>query len=131
MERADDWFRQAQNDLAWARHTLDGGFFAQACFAAQQATEKGVKSVIESRHGRGWGHSITHLLKEAFKPEEVDRNIIRGALELDQYYVTSRYPNGFAAGAPLEYFTREQAEKALGHAERIIKFCESKLQGQD
>jgi HEPN domain-containing protein len=127
MERALDWFKQAQNDLQWARHTFDGGFFAQACFAAQQAAEKGVKALIEHQHGRGWGHSITHLLKEALRAEEIDSEVMTGALELDQYYVTSRYPNGFAAGAPLEFFTRAQAKRALQHAQKIIDFCNGRI----
>ncbi len=33
------WLAQADNDLAFARYALDGGFFHQACFVAQQCAE--------------------------------------------------------------------------------------------
>ena len=38
---ADRWRRQAANDLAFARLAVRERFYAQACFIAQQAAEKG------------------------------------------------------------------------------------------
>ena len=34
------WWRQAENDLAFARVALRERFYAQACFVAQQTAEK-------------------------------------------------------------------------------------------
>ncbi len=48
MDRFLDWLRQAENDLAWARHSLAGGFYAQTCFASQQAAEK-VFTILKKR----------------------------------------------------------------------------------
>lgn len=36
MGRAQDWLRQAENDLLWAEHSFRGGFFAQSCFIYRQ-----------------------------------------------------------------------------------------------
>jgi HEPN domain-containing protein len=44
MSRYQDWLRQAENDLAWGRHSLDGSYFAQVCFIAQHSGEKALKA---------------------------------------------------------------------------------------
>ncbi len=40
------WLAQAENDLAFARYALEGGYFHQACFVAQQAAEKAMKGLL-------------------------------------------------------------------------------------
>ena len=40
------WLDQAENDLAFVRHAIQGSFFHQACFTAQQCAEKAVKAVL-------------------------------------------------------------------------------------
>ena len=45
MDEARRWLQAAEDDLRFARFAADGGFFAQACFHAQQAAEKAVKAV--------------------------------------------------------------------------------------
>ena len=47
MSRYLDWFKQAKNDIQWAEHSLDGGFFSQTCFIAQQSSEKALQSARE------------------------------------------------------------------------------------
>jgi len=39
------WLSQARNDLDFGRLALREGFFAQACFVAQQTAEKALKSI--------------------------------------------------------------------------------------
>jgi len=41
--------------------------------------------------------------------------------------VPSRYPNPHPQGAPFEYYTRTEAERAIGHGEAVISFCEDKI----
>lgn len=36
MNRHLDWLRQAENDLEWAEHSFQGGFFAQTCFMRER-----------------------------------------------------------------------------------------------
>ena len=50
-----DWVKQADADLAHSEHARDAGHYEWACFSAQQAAEKAVKSVF-LKHGRdAWG----------------------------------------------------------------------------
>lgn len=125
--RYEDWFRQAKRDLAQARHAMDGEFHEVACFSSQQAAEKAVKALYQSLGGDAWGHSVTSLLKEL--PESVTpaEELIERALVLDRHYVPPRYPNGVPEGIGADYYTRKDAEEALGHAEAILTFCESHL----
>lgn len=127
--RSGDWLRQAEADLEHAELSAREGDYEWACFAAQQTAEKAVKALYFSRHGEPWGHSILALLKAL--PEEVlskmDPVLLDSAKDLDKQYVLARDPNGFAMGAPLEYFTREDARKAIAHAKSILEFCRSQI----
>ena len=38
------WLRQAEHDLAFGRLAVREGFYAQACFVAQQTAEKAAKA---------------------------------------------------------------------------------------
>ncbi len=40
------WFLQASYDLKAVRWNLEGGFYDTACFLAQQAGEKALKSLL-------------------------------------------------------------------------------------
>jgi len=39
------WLDQAENDLTFARYALQGEFFHQVCFVAQQCAEKALKAL--------------------------------------------------------------------------------------
>ncbi len=128
VSRSQDWFRQAVRDLEMGRSALKDGFYEWACFAAHQAAEKAVKALHQKLGNEVWGHSVTRLLKllpEEFSPP---KEMIEGAKELDQHYIPSRYPNMHPEGAPLDYYTREQARRALSHAERIIEWVREAIQ---
>lgn len=45
-ERSSDWLRQAEVDIEKAKLDLDWGYFEWACFTAQQAAEKAIKSLF-------------------------------------------------------------------------------------
>ncbi|HOJ39588.1 MAG TPA: HEPN domain-containing protein, partial [bacterium] len=97
------------------------------CFAAQQAAEKALKALYLSRHLEGWGHSVKHLLEEMKEELEISEELLAAGKKLDQYYILTRYPNGFAAGKPADYYTDQDACEAIGHAEKIIEFCEGEI----
>lgn len=122
--RSSDWFSQAKNDLLWARDTLDAGRFAQACFAAQQVAEKAVKAYALYL---GYDEIRSHSILEITRALEVDGEIEMIARRLDQYYITTRYPDAFPAGAPFEFFTSDQAQEAIGFASRIVVLIEKRL----
>jgi HEPN domain-containing protein len=127
-ERSADWFRQAEADLELARVAITHGRHEWACFAAQQASEKAVKAVHLFRGQEAWGHSVMELL-EALRDQEpaIDGTLLDRARALDKLYVPARYPNGLPSGAPTDYFTRSEAEQALGHAEAVLEVCRRAL----
>lgn len=120
---------QAKRDLEHAAKDVADGYYEHACFEAQQAAEKAVKAAYMRFHADAWGHRVARLLEELdVGPLRPSPDLIDDAKLLDQYYVPTRYPNGFESGAPLEFFTREQAADAVRRADRIIRWCES-IQG--
>lgn len=128
-ERSSDWLRQGWRDLASARVQRNAGYYEWACFISQQASEKGLKAVFQKLGGDAWGHSIVDLLRTLRERVEVPGRIQDSAVDLDRYYIPSRYPNGWAAGSPADYFTDEDAKAAIGHSEAILWFCEGVLVG--
>lgn len=121
--RAEDWLSQAIHDLAHARHAAEAGDDDWACFAAHQAAEKAVKGLFLHLGGEGWGHAITRLLDDLEHEIEVPSELLNAARRLDKHYIPTRYPNGFDAGAPADYYTAEEAAEAIADAERIHDFC--------
>ena len=124
MRRHADWFRQAQRKLDSARWDIQGHFHEDACFSAQQAAELAAKALLESQGRIELGHSVFQLLQKA---DGVPQSILEAARVLDRYYIPTRYPNGFAAGAPMDYYDQSTAEEAVGLAESILGFVGPRL----
>lgn len=123
-EEAQRWLLQADNDLDAARSIMGLGFYAQACFLAQQAAEKGLKALVYRQGARYvLGHSIRGLLEQLLEQYPALERSRELASRLDQYYITSRYPNALPEGglAPFQVFTQGQAQEALDGAEGILR----------
>jgi HEPN domain-containing protein len=125
--RHQDWLRQATRDLAHARRALEAGDYEWACFAAQQSAEKAVKSLFLRANRIAWGHSVAELLRQLPEPWRVDEGIVDAGKELDKHYIPPRYPNAYPEGAPYDYYTRAEAERAVGHTTAILAVCERLL----
>jgi len=128
--RAGDWFRQAGADLQHARRTLADGSHEWACFAAQQAAEKAAKAAHAAIGQEAWGHVVTELL-DALRGREpsIDGALLDRARALDKLYIPTRHPNGLAGGAPADFYTRREAERAIADAEVVIAVCRKMLSG--
>jgi HEPN domain-containing protein len=127
--RAQDWLKQAKRDFSHAEADLKSGYYEWSCFSAQQAAEKAVKAICQLQNGEAWGHSITGILKKLVERFPEFDPLIKNAMNLDKLYIPSRYPNGFDSGTPEDYFTEEDARKAIEDARIIIAFCESRFSG--
>ncbi len=127
MNRAADWPKQADRDLAVGETDAAAGYHEWAAFAAQQGAEKAVKALVQSLPGTVRGHSVTEMLQQLPASVEVPRDLLDAARELDKVYVTSRYPNGFASGSPSDYFNEKSSRELLTHARKILEFCRSKI----
>lgn len=122
-ERSGDWFRQAEADLEHARSARDAGHFEWAAFACHQAAEKAIKAVFQKQHLDAWGHTLSALMGELAGSTHPDPALIDRCKELDKHYIPTRYPNGFDRGAPVDFYTRDEAERSIANAEAILEFC--------
>jgi HEPN domain-containing protein len=122
--RAGDWLRQAEGDLEHARHSLHAAHHEWACFAAHQAAEKAVRAAHARLGQEVWGHVVTELL-DALRTtvSGIDATLLDRARALDKLYIPTRYPNGLAGGAPRDFYTRTEAERAIADAEVVVEVC--------
>lgn len=127
MERSKDWLDEAQGDVEHARNDVRGGFYNWACFSAQQAAEKAIKAVFQRMGAEAWGHSVADLLKELAKKHDIPEELPDRALELDKAYIPTRYPNAHPSGSARSRYTKEEANRSIGYAEGIVKFCSDLL----
>jgi HEPN domain-containing protein len=126
-ERSRDWLRQPESDLELARKARDFGHFDWAAFASHQAAEKAIKAVFQRLHLDAWGHTLTILLGNLPQPARPTPALVDMAKELDKHYIPTRYPNGYEQGAPVDFYTRGEAERAIALAEEILGFCRGQI----
>ena len=107
-----------------AAHT---GYHDWACFAAQQAAEKALKALAGRLGGEAWGHSLLTMVTDLTTVDTEIASLREAALHLDRFYIPTRYPNGFAAGAPLDYFLQTDSREAIERARAIIDFVGRRL----
>ena len=125
--RSKDWFRQGEKDLEHARKSVASSDFEWACFAAQQAAEKAVKALYQSVHIDSVGHSVSRMMRNLPDNLRAPQGLIERAMDLDRHYIPSRYPNSHPEGAPLDYYTEQDARSAIEGAEQIVGFCRGKI----
>jgi HEPN domain-containing protein len=126
-ERSKDWLRQAESDRRHARHARDDGDFDWAAFACHQAAERAIKAVLQKRHLDAWGHTLSLLLTNLPPEARPEPAIVDQAKALDKHYIPTRYPNGFERGAPVDFYTRRDADESIAAAETILEFCRRQI----
>jgi HEPN domain-containing protein len=126
-KEAARWLLQAEHDLSDARFASGGKRFNLACFLAQQAAEKALKSFLFLQHEEDvWGHSAADLCRQAQAIEPRFAEISAPAAALDKYYIPTRYPNALPGGIPSEAYQESDAMLALGYAEKVIAFVKAR-----
>ncbi len=127
MYRAEDWLRQAERDYQQAQVSMQSDLHEWACFAAQQAAEKAVNALQMQLGQEAWGHSVLKLLQRLPEKIEVPPQMREIASILDAYYIPPRYPNGFAEGAPYEYYTIRQSREGVEYARQVMEFARNEM----
>jgi len=123
------WLVQAEDDLRFAELASRERFFAQACFNSQQAAEKALKAFLYARGAEQViGHSVADLAAECARLEPEFAKLKERAAPLDQFYLSTRYPNSLPGGIPAEAFTARDAERALEMAREVIAVVKHRLQ---
>ncbi len=120
------WLRQAEYDLKAADWNLEGGFFAPACFLAQQGAAKSLRAYLflkkEDTHET---KSVVELLERAVTYEESFKKFISPSGRLDIHYKTSRFPDSLPGGIPSEVIIERDAREAIVVAGDIISAVEA------
>jgi HEPN domain-containing protein len=125
------WLRQAEGDLQAARDSLQTAHHEWACFQAQQSAEKALKALLYQQ-GRTSiiTHSVADLVLEASKSFADLARLESEARLLDTFYLSTRYPNALASErSPVDYYTRQEAERCLSCAESILTAVKIYMQG--
>lgn len=129
-KEADRWFRQAENDLRAAEWSQKGGFYAQACFWAQQSAAKMLRAFLfmnkeDARETR----SASELLERCLTYDEDFKAMVEHGSRLDIYYKTSRYPDTLPGSIPAELISLRDSKEALKIASDIFALVEEKRKG--
>lgn len=125
------WLQQALYDLKAARWNIQGGFHDTACFLAQQAGEKVLKSLlyyVGSRRSALLTHSLVEMIEAAGKQVNALAGLLDEGRQLDLHYIPSRYPNGLPSGYPHRFYGKPMAEQAVAAAERILEAVQAHYQ---
>ena len=125
--RARDWLAQAERDLGHAARSVDAGDYEWACFAAHQAAEKALKAVYQHLGGDARGHDLKGLLQGLEDRLQIPAHLQDRVIELGKNYIAPRYPNAHAQGAPFSHYTRGEAQRAIEHAQEVLRFCTGHL----
>lgn len=130
---AKRWFQQAFYDLQAARWNIQGRFYDTACFLAQQAGEKALKSLLYYEGARRTAlltHSLVEMIREGEKKVKALSRLLDQARELDLHYIPSRYPNGLPSGYPHQFYGKKLAQEAVIAAEKIFSSVRNFYQSQ-
>ena len=114
-----EWLVRAEGSLAQARQSkVKEAFWEDQCFLAQQAAEKALKAIYQSR---GLPFRYIHDLEELGKGLE-DAGIevpshVKEAIVLTRYAVETRYPG------IVEPITEEEYLQAVSLAEGVVAWA--------
>jgi len=119
-EEARRWLEFSREDLQMAELAIGGGLFNQACFHAQQCVEKCLKALLVVQ-----GELVprTHLIADLLQElppaaRQTLREFETALLELDQFYIPTRYPDAVPGLLPEGLPQKHHAEEALEAARR-------------
>ncbi len=118
-DEISNWLAEAKADLRHAESSIKIGDYNWACFAAQQAAEKALKSLILHVIGEyPHGHDLVKLYRRV--KEYVNLSINESLLaRLSAYYTQARYPNA-GLERPSEEITEDQAREAVEIARGVV-----------
>jgi HEPN domain-containing protein len=126
------WLRQAEHDLKIAQSHQRRRDYSDACFMAEQASQKALKGFLIAQGRRSTLiHSVARLAEECSRIDGDFALRIASGRILDQYYIPTRYPDVLAPPAvPFESYTKEQGEKAVQAAKAMVSLVRQKVRGR-
>jgi len=124
--RAGLWLRQAEGELKWAQDSFGSENWALVCFLCQQTSEKALKAIA---FASGVSQVRSHSTFEIAESLKINGELANACRILDQYYMTTRYPDALPGGVPCDMFVKSQAEEALRFADLFILRARAELHG--
>jgi len=119
MGKYSTWLQKAKDDLKWTRHNIEGGFYLEAGFTAQQSIEKALKYYLLSQGKRLRKiHDLTILLQDCMIIDKEFEQFIEQSAKITFYYIESRYPEILPTGT----VSKSEVESTYAYAKRIISF---------
>lgn len=121
---AEEWFKKANDDFAFAQYGLEEGFYSHVCFLCQQTCEKCLKGYLVFN---GIDPPRTHSLAgmcETIAPGFLE--MASGYDDLNIFYISSRYP----ASWPSLIISEGQAREAIQIAEQTISLVKKLVYGK-
>ena len=119
--------REARGELAAARDLLQGGHWSWCCFTSQQVGEQALKAVCERLRLPHHGHNLNMLRADVEGRVAVSDHVRMACARLTRHYTSTRYPDAFDRGAPVEQFYEGDAHQALQDAEEVLDFAEGAI----
>ncbi len=118
--------RQAERNLKSAVANYNAELYEETCYEAHQVAGKVVKGLLNllNRERRGYSASFLALESGLELPDDV-----LGCLKyLDRHYIPTKYPDVYDEGAPCDYYTREDADKCLECARKVMRWVRENAQ---
>lgn len=128
MNGQSNWFEFAEEDLTVAKAARNERVFNLACFHAQQGVEKMLKGYL-SINDRDIPkiHSIVKLLTLCAQIDRDFETISETCINLDDYYIPTRYPDALPGMSPEGMPDDDDAEEAISSLEQVMDFVTKKL----
>lgn len=122
-ENPERWLYFAREDLAAAQSVLASGIWNQVCFHSQQCVEKALKSALsQGPQPLPKTHSIAELV--ARLPLILTATLPATTMDLDAYYVPTRYPDALPGMLPTGLPAESDAREAFNIAQQVLKTIE-------
>jgi HEPN domain-containing protein len=123
MKEADNWLRQAEDDLEKSKDNFEDSHFDGAAFFAQQTAEKALKALlIKKTRAFPKIHDVVALSRMADAPD----NIIESCKVIAPYYTETRYPD-LSEKIPAEAFSKEEVNEVIQLAGEVLKWAKKSL----
>lgn len=118
----ESWLAKAEDDIRWAVHDLQGGFYEQTCFISQQIIEKTLKAfLLFHKKPLRKIHDLAALLENCVQINSSFSSFQEECDKITQFYVETRYP-----GVRIAVDEKDAAE-ALSAAKGIFNFVKQKI----
>ncbi len=127
----DLWIAEALNDFEMGDILFNSKKYNGSIFYFIQSAEKAVKALLFLLNQQPWGHSILNLLNECEKKGiKITPNLKKFAKDLEQHYISSRYPDATPGKAPKDAYDEKKAKSIRGIVQEYLEFVKKEVGGQ-